>query len=124
VFESRDPEKKAWLEWNRGQSYRRAVIPGIGPVETWTDLTGVEGSLVCFRMTFVFGSDGAVLTSESTLPFRGRGALAHSLTAAGLIVDQVRDAPDRPGRELVFIAAPDGEAHPAATRRGLSVTGA
>ena len=59
VFESRDPEKKAWLEWNRDQTYRRVVIPGTGPVETWIDLTGAEGSLISFRMTFVFASDVA-----------------------------------------------------------------
>lgn len=103
VFESRDPQKRAWRGWNRDQTYRRVVIPGAGPVETWTDLTGVEGSLVCFRTAFVFGSDGAVLTSESTLRFRGRDELANSLAAAGLVVDEVRDAPDRPGREFVFI---------------------
>jgi SAM-dependent methyltransferase len=104
VFESRDPDKKAWLAWNRDQTYRRLTIPGTGPVETWTDLTGVEGSLVSFRMTFVFGSDGAVLTSESTLRFRGRDELANSLAAAHLAVEEVRDAPDRPGLEFVFIA--------------------
>lgn len=104
VFESRDPEKKAWLEWNRDQTYRRVVIPEVGAVETWTDLAGVEGSLVSFRMTFVFGRDGAVLTSESTLRFRGRDELANSLAAAHLAVEEVRDAPDRPGREFVFIA--------------------
>jgi SAM-dependent methyltransferase len=104
VFESRDPQQKAWLEWNRGQTYRRIVIPGVGPVETWTDLIDVEGSLVWFRMTFVFGSDGAVLTSDSTLRFRSRDELANSLAAADLVVDEVRDAPDRPGRELVFVA--------------------
>jgi hypothetical protein len=27
-----------------------------------------------------------------------------SLAAAGYVVDEVRQAPDRPGRELVFIA--------------------
>jgi len=27
-----------------------------------------------------------------------------SLVAAGFVVDDVRDAPDRPGREMVFIA--------------------
>jgi len=104
VFESRDPEKKAWLEWNRDQTYRRVVIPGVGPVQTWTDLMDVRGSLVSFRMTFVFGSDGAVLTSDSTLRFRSRDELANSLAAADLVVDEVRDAPDRPGREFVFIA--------------------
>jgi SAM-dependent methyltransferase len=104
VFESRDPGKKAWLEWNRDQTYRRAVIPDIGRVETWTDLTRIGGNLISFRMTIVFGSDGAVLTSDSTLRFRSRDELADSLIAANLVVDEVRDAPDRPGREFVFIA--------------------
>ncbi|HUZ36445.1 MAG TPA: hypothetical protein VMV17_08955, partial [Streptosporangiaceae bacterium] len=80
------------------------VIPDVGPVQTWTDLTEVQGNLVSFRMTFVFDSDGTVLTSRSTLRFRSRDDLANSLTAASLVVDEVRDAPDRPGRELVFIA--------------------
>ena len=104
AFESRDPAQQAWLGWNRGQTYRRAVIPGAGPVHAWEDLTKVEGNLVSFRTTFVFDGDGAVLTSDSTLRFRGRGELADSLTAAGLVVDEVRDAPDRPGLEFVFIA--------------------
>jgi len=55
-------------------------------------------------MTFVFDRDSAVLTSDSTLRFRSRGELATSLTAANLVVDEIRDAPDRPGREFVFIA--------------------
>jgi SAM-dependent methyltransferase len=104
VFESRDPERKAWLEWNREHSYRRVVIPGAGPLQTWTDLTQARGSLVSFRTTFVFDSDGAVLTSDSTLRFRDSDELAGSLAAASLVVDEVRDAPDRPGREFVFIA--------------------
>ena len=104
VFESRDPAQQAWLGWNRGQTYRRAVISGVGPVQTWIDLTRVEGDLVSFRTTFVFDSDDAVLTSNSTLRFRSRGELADSLTKADLVVDEVRDAPDRPGLELVFIA--------------------
>jgi hypothetical protein len=45
-----------------------------------------------------------VLTSESTLRFRHRDEVTASLAAAGYVVDQVRQAPDRPGRELVFIA--------------------
>ena len=104
VFESRDPARAAWLEWTRDQTYRRVVVPGAGPVETWTDLTAVEGNLVSFRTTFVLGRDRTVLTSDSTLRFRSHDELTHSLLAVGLVADEVRDAPDRPGREFVFIA--------------------
>jgi ubiquinone/menaquinone biosynthesis C-methylase UbiE len=104
VFESRDPARKAWLAWNRQQTYRRVVIPGAGRVQMWTDLTGAGKGLVSFRSTVVFASDGAVLTSDSTLRFRERAELAGSLASAGLVVDEVRDAPDRSGLEFVFIA--------------------
>jgi SAM-dependent methyltransferase len=104
VFETRDPAARAWLEWTRERSYLRAVVPGVGPVQTWEDLLDVSGELVSFRSTVVFESDGAVLTSTSTLRFRQRDEVAASLAAAGYAVDQVRQAPDRPGRELVFVA--------------------
>jgi hypothetical protein len=45
-----------------------------------------------------------VITSDSTLRFRSRVEVERSLESAGFVVDEVRDAPDRPGREFVFIA--------------------
>ncbi len=88
----------------RDHTYRRVVIPGAGPIETWIDLTDVQGDLVSFRTSFVFGRDGAMLTSGSTLRFRSRGELRGSLAAAALTVEEIRDAPGRPGREFVYIA--------------------
>lgn len=104
VFEARDPAQEAWHEWNREQTYVRANIPAVGVVERWVDLTDVSGELVSFRHTFVFESDGQVLTSDSTLRFRHQEAIAESLLAADFMVAEVRDAPDRPGSEFVFIA--------------------
>jgi SAM-dependent methyltransferase len=105
VFETRVPERKAWLEWNRQETHNRRDIPGVGVVENWSDLIEVADSLVTFRGTFIFASDGTVLTSDSTLRFRSREEVERSLQAAGFVVDEVRDAPDRPGRELVFVAS-------------------
>ncbi len=104
VLETRDPAAKAWLEWSRERSYRRTVVAGVGAVQTWEDVLDVSGDLVSFRSTFVFEADGAVLTSESRLRFRHQDEVAASLAAAGYLVEEVRQAPDRPGRELVFIA--------------------
>ena len=103
VFEARDPARKAWLEWTRDQTWRRVAVPGVGPVVTWTDLTAAGQGLVSFQTTFLFGHDGTTLTSRSTLRFRERAEFSRSLAAAGLTVEEVRDAPDRPGREFVFI---------------------
>lgn len=108
VFEVRDPAREGWREWNRQQSSRRLEIPGVGGVETWADLTDVHLPFVSFRMTFIFETDGAVLTSDSTLRFRSRDEIVDSLQRADLIVKDVRDAPDRPGREFVFITEAAG----------------
>jgi SAM-dependent methyltransferase len=104
VFEVRDPAREAWREWNREQSYRRVALPRVGVVETWVDLIDVSPPLLSFHHTFFFEADGAVLVSDSTLRFRDQAEISDSLRAAGFVVQEVRDAPDRPGREFVFIA--------------------
>ncbi|MBJ7451932.1 MAG: methyltransferase domain-containing protein [Blastococcus sp.] len=108
VFESRRPERRAWLEWDRERSLRRAVVPGVGGVETWVAVTDVRAGLVSFRWTFAFGADRAVLTSDSTLRFRSREELVDAVRSAGLVLDDVRDAPDRPGAEYVVLARRPG----------------
>ncbi|WP_432100251.1 class I SAM-dependent methyltransferase [Streptomyces sp. WAC 04229] len=104
VFETRDPARRAWEEWVREHTHRFVEIPGTGAVESWCDLLDVSGPLVTFRWTYVFTADGEVLTSDSTLRFRDRAEVEADLTGRGFEVREVRDAPDRPGRELVFVA--------------------
>jgi SAM-dependent methyltransferase len=103
VFETRRPERKAWEEWAADTAPVTRDVPGTGPVEHRSEVTAVDLPFVSFRDTFTFAADGAVLTSESTLRFRGRDELAATLAAAGYRVLDVRQAPDRPGREYVFI---------------------
>lgn len=105
LFETRDPERRAWRGWTREQTYRRVDVAGVGGVESWVELTEVALPLVSFRTTFVFASDGAVLTSDSTLRFRDREEIVESLVEADFAVEDIRDAPDRPGLEMVFVAA-------------------
>ncbi|MFF4901836.1 class I SAM-dependent methyltransferase [Streptomyces sp. NPDC001068] len=104
IFETRDPSRRAWEEWTREESYRVAEIPGVGSVESWVQLIEVSGPLVTFRSTYRFAVDGQVLTSDSTLRFRERDEVEKDLDAHGYVVDGIRDAPDRPGREFVFLA--------------------
>jgi hypothetical protein len=63
----------------------------------------VSEPLVTFRWTYVFASDGQVLTSDSTLRFRERQEVEADLIAQGYEVEGVRDAPDRPGKEFVAV---------------------
>ncbi|MEU0675571.1 class I SAM-dependent methyltransferase [Streptomyces sp. NPDC006172] len=104
VFETRDPAGRAWEGWTRENSRRVTEIPGVGPVESWVRLIDVSGPLVTFRWTYVFAADGQVLTSDSTLRFRERDEVETDLVARGFLVEEVRDAPDRPGKEFVFLA--------------------
>ncbi|GAB1819754.1 class I SAM-dependent methyltransferase [Herbidospora sp. RD11066] len=106
VFETRDPAQRiweAWARWSRETTYRKTDIPGVGQVECWAELTDVSLPLVSFRGTHVF-ADGEVLISESTLRFRERAEIERDLHEHGFVVEDVRDAPDRPGGEFVFVA--------------------
>jgi SAM-dependent methyltransferase len=101
VLETRDPAHRQWERWNRAESRRTTALPKAGAVESWCDLLDVRGPLVTFRETFVFASDGAVLTSQSTLRFRGRGEVEAQLDEHGYDVTDVRDTS---GGELIFVA--------------------
>jgi hypothetical protein len=59
---------------------------------------------ISFRNTYTFLADGAVITSDSTLRFRSREEVESSLATHGYRVLDVRDAPDPPGCEFVFIS--------------------
>jgi SAM-dependent methyltransferase len=103
VFETRRPEYRAWEKWAADPGPVTGDVAGIGPVEARLDVTDVSLPLVSFRGSYRFLADGQVLTSDSTLRFRDRGEVEMSLAAQGFRVLDVRDAPDRPGREFVFL---------------------
>lgn len=106
VFETRDPAARAWERWTRQYTQRTVALADAGEVTTWTEVIDVEWPLVRFRSTWRFASDGAELSPTSTLRFRTEQEVRSDLHAADLEVVDVRDAPDRPGRELVFLARP------------------
>jgi SAM-dependent methyltransferase len=113
VFETRDPAAKAWLEWNREHSYAQTDVPGVGSVRSWVELLDVSGELVTFRGICVFDSDSDQIVSDCTLRFRSREEVTAILTAAGFTTDEVREAPDRPAREMVFLCTRDDRRSPA-----------
>jgi SAM-dependent methyltransferase len=106
IFESRDPDRRAWEEWTEERTRSTTDIPGVGRVTDWVHVTDVspDRELVSFESPNIFEADGTTIVSRSTLRFRSRAALEASLEESGFVVDEVRDAPDRPGRELVFVA--------------------
>lgn len=107
VFESRKPSQKAWLEWNRKNTQSEMEIAGVGKVTSWCDLLDVSKDLVSFRWSYLFESDGALIASDSTLRFRDQTDITDSLLKSGYRIREIREAPDRPGKEFVFIACCD-----------------
>jgi SAM-dependent methyltransferase len=103
AFETRRPEYRAWQEWAADIGPVALDVPGSGTVEQRREVRQVSLPFVSFRYTYRF-DDGAVITSDSMLRFRSREEVESSLAAHGYRVVEVRDAPDRPGREFVFIA--------------------
>ena len=97
VFETRRPERRAWEDW--------ATRPErtVGGVTERLEVLDVRLPFVSFRHTYRF-PDGTEAASDSTLRFRACDEVADSLVACGFRVLDVRDAPDRPGAEHVFVA--------------------
>jgi SAM-dependent methyltransferase len=102
VFESRRPDYRAWEEWQRDPDEATVHVEGLGHVSRHQQMTSVALPLVSFRYAYDF-PDGTRIVSDSTLRFRSRTELEDSLARAGLTVLEVRDAPDRPRREFVFV---------------------
>jgi len=103
VFETRRPDQRAWQDWAADQDPVTLEIPGSGWVERRHQVIDVSLPFVSFRCTYRFLADGTVITSDSTLRFRDRDEVEASLLAHGYRVLDVREAPDRPRREFVFV---------------------
>jgi SAM-dependent methyltransferase len=104
VFETRRPEYRAWEEWTKDTRPLVRDFPGTGPVERRFEVVDVSLPTVSFRYTYRFLLNGMEVISESTLRFRSRDEVEASLNANGYRLLDVREAPDRPSREFVFIA--------------------
>jgi SAM-dependent methyltransferase len=100
VFETRRPEVRDWENWDIAPT--PVTLPdGRSGVVTRT-VTEVRLPLVTFEGTVTIGEE--VLRSTSTLRFREREEIERDLFDHGFTVVEVRDAPDRPGKENVFLA--------------------
>lgn len=104
IFEVRDPTQKAWQNWTKGKTYKKLNIPNIGEVDGWCDVKDVSDENVTFIWRYYFHTDQTTIESESRLRFRTKESIIHSLNKTGFSVTDIRDAPDRPQQEFVFIA--------------------
>jgi SAM-dependent methyltransferase len=100
VFETRRPEVRDWERWDLAPT--RVELPDDRTVVVSMRVTEVSLPLVTFESETTIGSEN--VASASTLRFRERHELERDLEVHGFEVVDVRDAPDRPGKEMVFRA--------------------
>ena len=100
VFETRRPEARAWQDWDVAPT--AVELPDGRTAVVSRTVTDVDLPLVTFVGSTTIGDE--ILTSTSTLRFRDREEVERGLLAHGFTVSDVRDAPDRPGKEHVFLA--------------------
>ena len=105
VFETRRSEVRDWETWDLAPS-AVAMPDGRTAVVSCT-VTAVALPFVTFEGSTAIG--GEIMRSTSTLRFRERDEVERDLGRYGFDVVDVRDAPDRPGKEMVFLTrAGDG----------------
>lgn len=113
VFESRNPDARAWEQWNRDVTYERIDSPH-GPMECWLELVRVSMDNGSGRVHFeghnVFTATGEVVVASSELRFRSRTELTESLTSAGFALEHVygdwgHGPVTSTSRVMVFIAS-------------------
>lgn len=107
AFESRDPRLQEWNRWTG----RKRTIPDspCGRIESWTEVTDVDGDIVyAVGHRRLLGSNEN-LASPFALRFRSEELLRQSLTFSGFSIEQVfGDWDRRPSgageRELILVA--------------------
>jgi SAM-dependent methyltransferase len=104
ILESRRPHARAWEGWTEAATRATVEVDGVGAVESWVQVTSVDGELVAFDSPVILHADGTRLSSSSVLRFRRLSAIVRDLEDSGFAIREVRDAPDRPGREWVVLA--------------------
>lgn len=100
VLETRRTAARAWEGWDVAPT--RVALPDGRSAVVSRRVTDVALPLVTFAARVEL--DGQVLTSTSTLRFREPDELGRDLAAYGFVVEEVREAPDRPGLEHVVVA--------------------
>ncbi len=111
AFESRNPDARAWEEWNREATYERIDSPS-GPMECWLELVSVGHGRVRFEGHNVFTDTGEVVVAPSELRFRTQVEITQSLQDAGFTVEHVygnwQRGPLTPSsRPMIFVARRD-----------------
>lgn len=108
VFDSRDPQARAWQRWTPANTRNQYTLPDGTHVQLWLDSAPGSNERV-FITEHRLLTDGAREFEEAVLAFRSESTLCADLAAAGLTVEQVLggwsgQAVGSGDGELIFVA--------------------
>jgi hypothetical protein len=89
--------------WATDPDKQTLNLEGVGEVTHGREVTQIDLPYVSFRHSYSF-DDGIEITSDSTLRFRTAIEIQETLLSEGFTLLDIRNAPDRPNAEFVFIA--------------------
>jgi SAM-dependent methyltransferase len=88
AFESRNPQARAWEQWNRESTYAINDSP-FGPIEEWLEVVSADESRVRMQGHNLFRATGEVVVVDSELRFRKLDEIIGDLTQAGFVLEHV-----------------------------------
>ena len=99
VFDTRNPARRAWLNWAPERSERQLELPSGGRVRVWHNVLDASAGFVSFEEYYAFGGQGAGpeerLVSHSRLRFATLDDITALAKAAGLAVENAYGDWDR-----------------------------
>ena len=120
VFDSLDPDDRRWERWTPEQTRRQVVLADGTTVDTWTEVTALDGDpaapVVSFTHHYVVGDDTA-LHGTARMRMRPLGEIRRDLAASGFAVEDAfggwrRQAVGSGDGELVVVARPSSTRPP------------
>lgn len=88
IFDSRNPDVKAWRNWTQDQSKRHIEHPQYGRVDVWTGATfDATQSIVTYQTNYQIASSQQGFRADSKIKFTPKTQISDLIDEAGLTVD-------------------------------------
>ncbi|MCB2094616.1 MAG: class I SAM-dependent methyltransferase [Rhodobacteraceae bacterium] len=88
VFDSRNPARREWEEWQPDLSRRGFDDPELGPVTAWDEADwDAESGVLAYRTTYRVAATGAAFSAGARIAFPGFDRVGAQIATAGLAVE-------------------------------------
>lgn len=88
IFDTRNPDVKAWQNWTRNQSKRHLEHPQFGRVDVWSHATfDASHSIVTYKTHYQIASNQQDFRAESKIKFTPKDQISDLIEEAGLMVE-------------------------------------